>query len=544
MTLAMAGLLVVSVMAFRAFEKDVDGKREADRPALHWSAAQVEVELSKFISTLARHSMNDPDVSQTDVNERFDILWSRTRDFRGGKLGEELREIDKDIVAIPVLMKRIQTHETAVLNLDSLERQQKLDLLREFSEVHTLLRKLVVTVLNAEQERFSTVRDSLQEGSRLTFWVWTAAVVLATLIVGIMLVETRRYQRIILETEELVDQARSADRAKSRFLTMMSHELRTPMNGVLGLIQLAKQSGMTDAQCRLLEQAERSGLHMTNLLSDILDFSDLQTERLELERAALETEKLGNAVMDLLEVSAKRNDTDVTLEIGHNTPEWVIADFARLRQAITHFCTYFIEIVGTRDLRIIFSYVEGRLVCELDMDAKDIDRPGWQPEAIFGRDDVDYGNFATDALAPTIARGLVSVMGGAVNLYRPSPRRARLSIAVPSEIVAAVRDCIRVEATSETTEMLVRSALTSLKWRIWETGFDRARVAAVLVEFTQGENADAVCERLRKLHPGAKIIAVGSLLGVGPFDAICPVPIDPEVLEELLTSVPDNLAIA
>ena len=87
MILAMAGLLIVAVVAFRAFEMDVDGKREADRPALHWSAAQVEVELSKFISTLARFSMNDPDISQADVNVLAQVVattrvaCSSTRDW-------------------------------------------------------------------------------------------------------------------------------------------------------------------------------------------------------------------------------------------------------------------------------------------------------------------------------------------------------------------------------------------------------------------------------------------------------------------------------
>lgn len=544
MALAMAGLLAVAVVAFRALEQDTDGYREADRPTLHWSATQVEVELSKFISVLSRFTLGDPQISQADVNERFDILWSSTSDFRGGRLGEELTEIDKDIGAIPVLLTRLQSYEAQVLNVDVADREANLELLREFSEVHVLLRKLVVSVLNVEKDRFSTVRNSLYAGKQLTFLVWAAVVVLATLIVGILLVETRRYQRIILETEELVDQARSADRAKSRFLTMMSHELRTPMNGVLGLIQLAKQSGMTDAQSRLLDQAERSGSHMTNLLSDILDFSDLQTERLEIDNGPFETRKLGEAIQDLLNVSARRNAIEVNVEIDPEAPQWIVGDFARLRQSIAHFASYFIEIVGAEDLQIMLSHRRGTLICDLDMDAKDIDRPGWQPEAIFGREQEDYGNFASDSLGPTIARGVVTLMGGTVEMGRPSPRRARLTVTVPSEAVAPDRDCVRLETTSETTSMLVENALRPLRWKIWEPGFDRDRVTAVLVEIAPGENGRDLCERMRKLHEGAKIIALGRLLGSGPFDAVCPIPVDGKYLADLLTSPPDNAAIA
>ncbi len=544
MILAMIGLLAVAVLAFRALEQDIDGYREADRPALHWSAAQAEVELSKFITTLTRYTLGDPQVSQSDVNERFDILWSRTTDFEGGRLGEELREIDKEIGAIPVLMTRMQNYEQDILNIDLNDREKNLQTLRELSEVHALLRRLVVTVLNVEQERYAIVRDSLQDGSELTFLVWAAVIVLATMIVGIMLLETRRYQRIILETEELVHMTRSADRAKSRFLTMMSHELRTPMNGVLGLIQLAKQSGMTDAQSRLLDQAERSGSQMTTLLSDILDFSDLQTERLEIDNTAFEIAKLGDAVVEILNSSAKRNAIELDVEVLPDAPKWIVGDFARLRQSIAHFASYFIEIVGTKELKIILSYQHGSLLCDLDMDAKDIDRPGWQPEAIFGRDQDDYGNFASDALGPTIARGVVSLMGGAVEMSRPSPRRARLSVRVPSEAVAPNRDCVRLETTSETTALLLENTLRPLEWKIWQSNFDHARVAAVLVEIAPGDNGRAFCGRMRQMHPGAKIIALGRLLGSGPFDGVCPLPVDAKQLAELLTSPTDNAAIA
>jgi len=540
---AVAGMVVLAVLAYRALEQDVEGFHEADRPALHWSAAQAEVELSKFVATLSRFVLGDPGVTQADVNMRFDILWSRSSDFESGVIGAALRAHDEPFGAIPRLRQMLRTYDGAVMRLAENDPETNRALVREFAGLQSQLRKLVVSVLNSELSRYEDVRESLRAGSQLTFLVWAAAIVLAALIVGIMLIDTRRYQRMVIETEDLANKAQAADRAKSRFLTMMSHELRTPMNGVLGLIQLAKQSGLTEAQTRLLEQAERAGGHMTGLLSDILDFSDLQTERLEIGHEAFEVRHLGAAVAELIEATARRNALDVTVTVAPGTPEWVVGDVSRLRQALSHFCAYFIEIVGVDDLELTLSHDGADLVCAIDIDAKAADRPGWQPEAIFGREAEEYGDFASDSLGPTIARGLISLMGGRIEMIRPEAQRARLVVRVPAEVKAPMRDCVRIEAATETTEMLVRAALGQSRWKVWEPKLDRARVAGILYEPT-GRNDARQIKRLAVLHPGARLIALGHAQDGGAYDAVCALPLDPAALDKALSDKEKEAAIA
>lgn len=74
--------------------------------------------------------------------------------------------------------------------------------------------------------------------------------------------------------------AEAANRAKSAFLANMSHELRTPMNGVLGMIDLAKRR-MGDAKgLDQLDKAKLSAERLLGLLNDILDLSKIEAERL------------------------------------------------------------------------------------------------------------------------------------------------------------------------------------------------------------------------------------------------------------------------
>ncbi len=109
---------------------------------------------------------------------------------------------------------------------------------------------------------------------------------------------------VIERTLDLVEAkvaAEAASRAKSLFLANMSHELRTPMNGVMGLIDLAK-GRMADASGRdLLDKAKRSAERLLGVLNDILDISKIEAGSLKLENVPLQ---LGASVDGIVAVLA------------------------------------------------------------------------------------------------------------------------------------------------------------------------------------------------------------------------------------------------
>jgi hypothetical protein len=106
-------------------------------------------------------------------------------------------------------------------------------------------------------------------------------------------------EQVNTRTAELVaarDAAEAASRAKSTFLANMSHELRTPMNGIMGMLELARRR-MTDPKgLAQLDKAKGAANHLLSVLNDILDLSKIEAERLVLEDAPL---RLG-AVLDNL----------------------------------------------------------------------------------------------------------------------------------------------------------------------------------------------------------------------------------------------------
>lgn len=142
-----------------------------------------------------------------------------------------------------------------------------------------------------------------------------------------------RLEETIRELKAERERAEAASQAKSEFIAMVSHEVRTPLNGILGMSQLLRLDGLTEAQAGKVDAISSSGEHLLTIINDILDFAKIEAGKLELEPMPFRVASILRQVTDLLRPMAAARGTQVTA-LATGVEGLHLGDAGRLRQVL------------------------------------------------------------------------------------------------------------------------------------------------------------------------------------------------------------------
>jgi len=145
--------------------------------------------------------------------------------------------------------------------------------------------------------------------------------------------ETER-KRMDDELKAAKETAESASRSKSVFLANMSHEIRTPLNAVLGFAQLMqRQKDLTPTMKEYVDSIRRSGTHLLELITDILEMSKIEAGREKLSPIAFDLHALLDDVERMMRVRTDQKNVRINTSCG-DTPVRIIADQGKVRQVL------------------------------------------------------------------------------------------------------------------------------------------------------------------------------------------------------------------
>jgi len=132
------------------------------------------------------------------------------------------------------------------------------------------------------------------------------------------------------------EDALSASRAKSNFLSNMSHDIRTPIDAIIGMTAIGKSSSTIEKKDYALEKIESASTYLLGIINDILDMSMIEARNFELAPAEFDFEKMLQEAIEVIDYRVEEKHQTFAVNVDKEIPRFLFGDSRRLAQVIAN----------------------------------------------------------------------------------------------------------------------------------------------------------------------------------------------------------------
>ncbi|MGD1896190.1 MAG: CHASE2 domain-containing protein [Phormidesmis sp.] len=249
----------------------------------------------------------------------------------------------------------------------------------------------------------------------------------ASMIAGIEILSLQQ-QRVALAQQNLqLENARiraeAASQAKSQFLAKMSHELRTPLNAILGFTQLLNQDlSLTPQQKKTVNIISLSGEHLLSLINNVLEISQIEADRIVLQKKSFDLHALLELLKEMLAPKAEAKGLWLHFDYSEQLSKYVTADEGKLRQVLLNLLNNAIKFTAAGEVVVrVSEHALDYPKTKLHFEVADTG-PGIKPDEVSTLFEVftqgEAGQAAVEGagLGLSISHQLVRLMGGELTL--------------------------------------------------------------------------------------------------------------------------------
>lgn len=217
------------------------------------------------------------------------------------------------------------------------------------------------------------------------------------------------------------EEAETANRLKSEFLSNMSHEIRTPLNGIIGMIDLTRRSLGDEALKANLDTAKESSLNLLYIINSVLDISKIEAGRFELKFKNFSMSKLLNSLKKEYDFKAKQKNITFDIQPWQYGIDIFNSDMIRLKQVLINLIGNAIKFTDQGSIRLEHQLKPREGGYELEIHVRDtgIGIDGSMKKNIFESFIQADGSYTRQeggtGLGLSISQTIVSKMGGTLD---------------------------------------------------------------------------------------------------------------------------------
>jgi diguanylate cyclase (GGDEF)-like protein len=229
---------------------------------------------------------------------------------------------------------------------------------------------------------------------------------------------------------------------KAQFAATVSHEVRTPLNGVVGMLDMLKETRLTQRQQEFVDVAWNSSRTLIALINNILDFSKMEAGKLTLEETEFSLAALLSETTELLARPAQQKGVGVSWNVAADVPERVVGDALRLRQILINLTGNAVKFTEHGEVAINVTRAAGYpLVLSFEVRDSGIGMSDEVQQRLFEAyvqpDPSTTRRYGGTGLGLAICKQLVELLGGEIRVQSVLGSGTTFSFSIPCQVAVS-----------------------------------------------------------------------------------------------------------
>ena len=244
-----------------------------------------------------------------------------------------------------------------------------------------------------------------------------------------------------IQSLKTIEELKEAERSKDDFLANISHEIRTPINTICGMSESVLQEQNVEKMREDVHYIQTAGRNLMSVVSDILDFSELQSGKLAMESEAYNITSTINDIINMTLAKIKDKNIELVVDCDATIPSGLQGDEKKIRRVIMNLVDNAIKFTKDGCVSIVISWRKEEYGINLIISVEDTGI-GMKEESIekifksFSQVDVRRNRQNGGVgLGLAISQSIVQMMGGVINIKSKFGKGTKIKFVVPQKVL-------------------------------------------------------------------------------------------------------------